>query len=263
MSIEGRNPAFGTFVGELPLVSTVRIAAVAGAEFIVFDGEHGLIELGDLRPAIAMCISLGIDAIVRIPGVESLLLGQALDSGARGILAPNVETREQALRLAERSFFPPMGRRGASFGSLQDGYSGGSLADKIEQANKTTLVICMIESPLGADNVEEIVSVPGIAGCWFGYIDFSVFAGIPGQIEHPLVIDAASRVGAACSKRSKMAGVMTTSAGHLAPYFSRQFNLFAWGSDSFVLREGMRSGIDLCRETLHAACSPVDKRKET
>jgi 2-keto-3-deoxy-L-rhamnonate aldolase RhmA len=258
MTIEGRNPAFGTFVSEVPLVSTVRIAAVAGAEFIVFDGEHGLIELGDLRPAIAMCNSLGIDAIVRISDVESPLLAQALDSGARGILAPNVETREQALRLVERSFFPPMGRRGASFGSSQDGYSGGPLTDKIEKANKTTLVICMIESPLGVDNVEEIVSVPGIAGCWFGYIDFSVFAGIPGQTEHPLVIDAVSRVGTACSQRSKMVGVMTTSAGHLAPYISQQFNLFAWGSDSFVLREGMRSGIDLCRDALHAACSSVN-----
>ena len=257
MMIEGRNPAFGTFVSEVPLVSTVRIAAAAGAEFIVFDGEHGLIELGDLRPAIAMCTSLGIDATVRISDIESPLLAQALDSGARGILAPNIETPEQALRLVERSFFPPMGRRGASFGSSQDGYAGGSLADKIEKANKTTLVICMIESPLGADNVEEIVAVPGIAGCWFGYIDFSLFAGIPGQIEHPLVIDAATRVGAACSQRNKMAGVMTTSAAHLASYISQQFNLFAWGSDSFVLREGMRSGIGLCRDALHAARPPI------
>ena len=156
-----RNLSVGTFIVEVPLVSTVRIAAAAGANFVIFDGEHGTIELEALRSAVAMCRALGIEALVRIPCASTPWIARALDSGARGILAPNVETAAEAAALAEQAYFPPKGRRGAFFSSSQDDYSPGSIATKIDEANRNIILLCMIESPRGTQNVEEIVSNSG------------------------------------------------------------------------------------------------------
>lgn len=248
-----RSFSVGTFIVEVPLLSTVRIAAAAGADFVIFDGEHGTIELEALRSAVAMCRALGLEALVRVPCVSTPWIARALDSGARGILAPNVETAAEAAALVEQAYFPPKGRRGASFNSSQDDYSAGSIAAKIDEANDNIIILCMIESPRGARNVAEIVSTPGIAGCWFGYIDFSIAAGLPGQLDHPDVMQAASRVADACKSHSKVAGVMTTSEEHLSSYLSRGYDVVAWGSDAFVLKQGLTQGMHQCREILSKA----------
>ena len=178
------------------------------------------------------------------------MIRQALDSGAHGILAANVETVDQARQLIDLALFPPQGRRGISFGSAQDDYAGGDIATKARDANHAVSLLCMIESPQGAEAAPEIVALAGIAGCWFGYIDFSSYAGIPGQIDAPLVLSAAHRVGLACSAAGKVAGVMTTSPTHLQPYLDSQFNAIAWGSDAYVLKQGLVAGMDVCRQAM-------------
>ncbi|MBN8993091.1 MAG: hypothetical protein J0H42_33070 [Rhizobiales bacterium] len=232
------------------MLPVVRIATAAGADFIIFDGEHGSVELGDLRAAIAVCRALGTQALVRVPKVDTHWIARALDSGAHGIIAPNIETVAEAERLLEQALFPPLGCRGASFGSAVDDYSGGEIAAKVEGANRNIVVLCMIESPAGLANVEAIAALPGIAGCWFGYIDYSIAAGIPGQTSDPEVLAAAARIARACVSQSKIAGVMTTSVEHLGQYVERGYKVAAWGSDAFVLKHGFKAGFDNCRTAL-------------
>lgn len=248
--LKDRTACFGTFICEMPLQSTVRIAAAAGIEFVIIDGEHGLVELSTLRTAVALCRALRVKALVRVPDCGSSLIRQALDSGAHGILAANVETADQARQLADMALFPPDGSRGVSFGSAQDDYSGGNIAEKMRRQNRDMSLLCMIESPRGAQSVDEIISVAGISGCWFGYIDFSSYAGMPGQVDAPKVLAAAQRVGAACSVAGKVAGVMTTSLQHLQPYIDRHFNAVAWASDAYVLKQGLISGLGACRNAM-------------
>ena len=249
-ALGGRGNAVGTFITEAPLVPAVRIAATAGADFVIFDAEHGSIELGNLRAAVAICRALEVQALVRVPKVDTHWIARALDSGAHGIVAPNIETVAEAERLLQQAMFPPIGRRGASFGSALDDYSGGEIAEKVENANRDIVVICMIESPAGLANVEAIAALPGIAGCWFGYIDYSIAAGIPGQTDHPEVLAAATRIASACVSQVKIAGVMTTSVEHLGQYVERRYNVAAWGSDAFVLKQGFTTGFDNCRKAL-------------
>lgn len=255
----GRERAVGTFITEAPIAASVRIAIAAGAEFLIFDCEHGVIELRELRTAIALCRAARAQALVRIPQIDTHWVAEALDSGAHGIVAPNVETVDEAMRLIEQASFPPAGRRGASFGSAQDDYAGGDIASKVACANRDLIVLCMIESPKGLGNVEAIAALPGIAGCWFGYIDYSIAAGIPGQIDHPDVLAAAERIANACVKQSKIAGVMTTSLGHVEHYLRRSYNVVAWASDVFVLKQGFSAGIESCRTALQAVSSNPER----
>jgi 2-dehydro-3-deoxyglucarate aldolase/4-hydroxy-2-oxoheptanedioate aldolase len=247
MAISEGMPAFGTFVVEQASISTVRIAASAGADFLIFDGEHGPVDPVSMRNAVAVSTMLTVDAFVRVQNVESELLPQSLDAGARGIVIPNVQSVQEARRAVERAKFPPEGQRGAAFGSAQDGYTVGDIAQKVSQANGRTMILCMIESPTGAAHADQIASIDGIDGLWFGYIDFSIAAGIPGQIRHQVVVAAAEQVAAACRRHGKRAGVMVTSAAELATYVERGFDLIAFGSDAFVMKHGFSAGFELCR----------------
>jgi 2-keto-3-deoxy-L-rhamnonate aldolase RhmA len=256
----GRGFAVGTFVAESQLVATTRIVSAAGGDFVIFDCEHGSFELRELRSAIAVCRPRGMQAFVRLPRIDTHWMAKALDAGARGIVAPNVESVAEARRLVEQASFPPEGRRGASFGSSQDEYSGGDVARKVELANRELVVLCMIESPIGLANVDDIVALPGISGCWFGYVDFSIAVGLAGEIDHPEVLAAAERVAKACARQSKMAGVMTTSPDHLERYVSRGYNVAAWGSDVFVLKSGFETGFRSCRNAFQPQNPALEKK---
>jgi 2-keto-3-deoxy-L-rhamnonate aldolase RhmA len=249
MPISDGAPAFGTFIVEQASISTVRIVASAGADFLIFDGEHGPMDLVSMRNAIAVSTVLNVDAFVRVQNVESELLSQSLDAGARGIVIPNVQSVQEARRAIERAKFPPAGQRGAAFGSAQDGYTTGDVALKVSRANGRTMILCMIESPTGAVQADQIASIEGIDGLWFGYIDFSIAAGIPGQVDHPLVVAAAEQVAAACRRPGKRAGVMVTSTAELTRYVERGFDLIAFGSDAFVMKQGFSTGFELCRSS--------------
>ena len=259
MPIRDGTPAFGSFIVEHAGISTVRIAASAGADFLIFDGEHGPMDLISMRNGVAACTMLNVDALVRVPGVESELLPQSLDAGARGIVIPNVQSAKEARRVSERAKFPPVGQRGAAFGSAQDGYTAGDVATKVSQANRRTMILCMIESPIGAAQADQIVAIEGIDGLWFGYIDFSIAAGIPGQISHEAVVDAAEQVAAACRRYGKRAGVMVTSAVELARYVAHGFDLIAFGSDAFVMKQGFSAGFELCRNSFPMSRSNDDE----
>ena len=247
MPISDGAPAFGTFIVEQASISTVRIAASAGADFLIFDGEHGPMDPVSMRNAVAVSTVLNMDAFVRVQNVESDLLPQSLDAGARGIVVPNVQSAQVARRAIERAKFPPTGRRGAAFGSAQDGYTAGDIALKASRANGRTMILCMIESPTGAAQADQIASIEGIDGLWFGYIDFSIAAGIPGQIDHQVVVTAAEQMAAACRRHGKRAGVMVSSAAELVRYAECGFDLIAFGSDAFVMKQGFSTGLELCR----------------
>src|SRR6185503_18705900 len=120
-----------------------------------------------------------------------------------------------AARIVSFTRYPPQGRRGAAFGFAHDDYlSGdkeGDLREKMRAIHERTLVICMIETRAGLENVEAIAAVDGVDVIWLGHFDLTNFLGIPGQFSHPQYRDAVSRIAAAAKKHGKSAGYMAAS----------------------------------------------------
>src|SRR4029079_10104615 len=80
----------------------------------------------------------------------------------------------------------PAGRRGAAFNVAgHDDYSDGDVPGKIAQANARTMVIALVETAVGIENVDAIAAVDGIDVVWLGHFDLTNFMGIPGQFDHP------------------------------------------------------------------------------
>ena len=226
----------GTMVFEFFTPGIARICANAGAEFVMYCMEHTGIGFETLKPQFALCRALGVAPLVRVPATEYHFVARALDCGALGVMVPLVDTREQAERIVSFTRYPPQGRRGAAFGFAHDDYQGGDLLDKMRAIHERTLVICMIETRAGLENVEAIAAVPGVDVLWLGHFDLTNFLGIPAQFSHPMYRDAVQRIVEAAKKHGKSAGYMAASVELGREYLGHGYRMIATGTDQGLLQ---------------------------
>ncbi len=237
--------AFGSMVFEFFTPGMPRLLANAGAEFALYCMEHTGVSYETLKPQFALCRALGVVPLVRVPGTEYDLIARALDCGALGVMVPLVDTAEQAEFIVSCTRYPPAGgRRGAAFGFAHDDYEGGDVVEKMKRIHERTLVIAMIETKAGLENVDAIAAVPGVDVLWLGHFDLSNFLGIPGEFSHPVFQDAIRRIVGAAKKHGKAAGYMAASAALGGEYLAHGFRMLATGTDQGMLQEATRAMLD-------------------
>jgi 2-dehydro-3-deoxyglucarate aldolase/4-hydroxy-2-oxoheptanedioate aldolase len=242
--------SIGTMVFEFPTTGIGRIAAEAGAEFVIFDMEHTGWSIETIRGLIATSRAADLAPMVRVPATEYNLISRPLDVGAMGIMVPMVESGEQAQKIVDSAKYPPRGRRGAAFGVAHDDYTGGDIIAKMASANEEILLIAQIETAKGIENVDAIAGVDGIDCLWIGHFDLTNFLGIPGQFTHPTYLDAVQRVLDACNKHGKAPGIMcgdvATGQGQLA----QGFRAMAYSGDLWIYQNALREGISALRASM-------------
>ncbi len=163
--------ALGTMAFEFCTTGLSRIAAAAGAEFIIFDMEHTGWSIETIRMLMATARAADLEPFVRVPATQYHFLARALDIGAMGTMVPMVESEEQARLVVDSTKYPPTGHRGAAFGIAHDDYQDGDVTEKIETANRELMVIVQIETAKGLENVEDIAAVEGVDVLWIGQTD--------------------------------------------------------------------------------------------
>jgi 2-dehydro-3-deoxyglucarate aldolase/4-hydroxy-2-oxoheptanedioate aldolase len=164
-------------------------------------------------------------------------------------LVPLVDPGELAMFIVTCTRYPPAGgRRGAAFGFAHDDFEGGDVVQKMGMIHERTLVIAMIETQAGLENVDAIAAVPGVDVLWLGHFDMSNFLGIPGQFSHPTFQDAIKRIVGAANKHGKSAGYMAASAELGREYLGHGFRMIATGTDQGMLLEATRAMLDGMRQ---------------
>jgi 2-dehydro-3-deoxyglucarate aldolase/4-hydroxy-2-oxoheptanedioate aldolase len=241
------GPVFGSMVFEFFTPGIARICANAGAEFVMYCMEHTGIGFETLKPQFALCRALGVAPLVRVPATEYHFVARALDCGALGVMVPLVDTAEQAQRIVSFTRYPPKGRRGAAFGFAHDDYQPGDVVEKMRAIHSRTLVICMIETRAGLDNVDAIAAVDGVDVLWLGHFDLTNFLGIPGQFSHPQYRDAVKRIAAAAAQHGKSAGYMAASIELGREYLGQGYRMIATGTDQGLLQNAMAGMFDSWR----------------
>lgn len=239
--------ALGTMIFEFATTGVARIAANAGAEFVIFDLEHTGWSLETLRTLMATAGGADLVPMARVPATEYHFLARSLDVGARGLMIPMVESVEQAQKIVQSAKYPPVGRRGAAFGVAHDGYKGGDLAECMRAANDATMLIAQIETARGVEHAEAIATVPEIDVLWIGQYDLTNSLGIPGQFDHPKCITATAHVLAAARRQGKAAGIMIMDpqAGQAA--LADGFRMVAYGGDLWLYQRALREGLAAIR----------------
>ena len=242
--------AFGSMVFEFFTPAMPQLLKNAGAEYVLYCMEHTGASFETLKPQFALSRALGVVPLARVPGTEYDFIARALDTGALGVMVPLVDTAEQAKFIVSCTRYPPAGgRRGAAFGFAHDDYEGGDVVEKMKMIHERTLVIAMIETKLGLENVDAIAAVPGVDVLWLGHFDLTNFLGIPAQFSHPQYRDAVKRIAAAAKKHGKSAGYMAADADLGREYLGHGYRMIATGTDQALLQNSISRLIGSWKKT--------------
>ena len=168
--------------------SSVELAALCGVKAMVLDDEHFTFDDRQLVSMIKAAHCRGAACLVRVHDKSKPAIGRILDMGADGIVAPQVESYEEALEIVRAAKYSPMGNRG--FCSIAPGADfgyGHSASEYAEEANKRSVVGIMVETKGAVDDLDKILSIEGLDYVSVGPSDISASYGLPGQYDHPVV----------------------------------------------------------------------------
>ena len=210
-----------------------------GLDFVIFDMEHGRCDLALLSEMIASCRGSGIFPMARVPDVNFSPLSRTLDIGARGVMVPRVETRQQAEDIVSQLKYAPQGKRGVALGIAHDFYRAGT-ADFFEQANEEIAIFLLLETEKAFESLDEIVSVPGVDVAWMGHYDLTVSMGIPAQFDHPRFLAAMDSLVASCQKFGVASGFLPPTPESAVHWIDKGFRAISLGSDIGVFLDGVR-----------------------
>ena len=185
----------------------VRMAKTAGFGLAWIDLEHSSISIDCAVQIIASAADLGLEAWVRVPERDYGVIGRLLDGGATGIVAPRVETAEEAQKVVNAVRFPPRGQRSQTALLPQAQYRRMSAAELMRCADLATTVHILIESAEGVRNAGAIAAVDGVDILHVGMNDLSVDLGHVDHLRHADMLDACKHVIAAAHGRGKLAVV--------------------------------------------------------
>jgi 2-keto-3-deoxy-L-rhamnonate aldolase RhmA len=233
------NVVVGQMVLEFFTPGIGPILAECGMEFVIFDMEHGRCDIPLLAEMIASSRGSNIVPLARVPDISYRPLSRVLDLGARGVMVPRVETKDQAEQIVEEIKYAPRGRRGVALGVAHDLYRAGGAAF-FEDANEASAVILLLETEKAFENLDEILSVPGLDVAWMGHYDLTVSMGIPAQFEHPRFLAAMDALVASCRQHNVAPGFLPPSPEAAIHWVKKGFRVISLGSDIGVFMKGLR-----------------------
>jgi 2-dehydro-3-deoxyglucarate aldolase/4-hydroxy-2-oxoheptanedioate aldolase len=247
---------FGQMILELFTPGIGPMLAACGLDFIIYDMEHGRCEIQLLAAMIASCRGTGITALARVPDLNTAPLSRVLDLGAQGVMIPRVETRAQMERAVAELKYAPEGRRGVALGVAHDLYHPGG-PEFFAQANRETAIIAIVETARAFENLDEIVSVPGLDVAWMGHYDLTVSMGIPAEFDHPRFLGAMDTLLETCRRHNVAAGFLPATPEDTARWIGKGLRAISLASDIGLFMTALRgfhqAVIERCGSGLGAA----------
>ncbi|MBY6366489.1 HpcH/HpaI aldolase family protein [Rhodococcoides corynebacterioides] len=226
-------------------VSTEWLAHL-GWDYLCLDLQHGLIGYdGMLRGLTAVDAARGPAGLVRVEANDRTYIGKALDAGARGVIVPLIDTAEDAALAVSYSRYPPVGVR--SYGPMRSQLRVGPLP---AEADDAVVVLAMIETPEGLENVEHICAVPGLDGIYVGPSDLRIAVGgsSPADSSVDEVFDAALvRIADAAAAAGIACGIHTPSGEVAARRLTQGFTFATVASDLTHLKAASEAHLAAAR----------------
>ena len=195
--IKSGRPTVGAWL-QLPSPDVAEIIGRSGYDWAAVDMEHGAMSrnvLPDLFRALECGSTL---PFVRVAEAGRENIKAALDSGARGLILPMIETAEQLELAMAWAHYPPKGCRGVGYCRANE---HGRRFDEYLAESADIFMVAQIEHTKAVDNLEDILALPGLDAIMVGPYDLSGSMGITGQLNHPAMAEAMNRI-AALAKRA-------------------------------------------------------------
>jgi 4-hydroxy-2-oxoheptanedioate aldolase len=224
----------------IPDPSLYELTSLYGFDFIWTDLEHHGTHLESVSQMIrATRVGNRTDVMVRPGKGEFMRMGRMLELGAHGIMYPRCDNADEAREVVRWSKFGPLGCRGFDGSGADNPYCDTPFADYIRQANEETWVVIQIEDPKALEHVDEIASVEGVDVVMLGPADFSILAGVPGQLTHPKVLEAIAKVKAAADRHGKAWGTPGLNPQRMRELLDQGARWMALGADLIWVKQGL------------------------
>lgn len=234
-----REAQIGVWVG-LADPYCAELAANAGFDWLLLDGEHAPNDLRSLLGQLQAVAPYACQVVIRPPVGDPVLIKQLLDIGAQTLLVPMVETAEQAQGLVAAMHYPPHGIRGVG-ASLARASRWNGIPGYLDEADAQMCLLVQVESVRGLENLDAIAAVEGVDGIFIGPADLSASMGHRGAPGHPAVVAAIEDGIARIRRAGKAAGILATDEARARRYLELGCAFVAVGVDTSLLMRAMKA----------------------
>src|SRR5690348_15115994 len=231
----------------IPSGFSAEVMAQCGWDSVTVDMQHGVQDYLSMVQCFQAMQAHPITPLVRVPWNEPGIIGKCLDGGAMGIICPMVNTAAEAKALADACLYPPAGKR--SNGPIRAAMYGEASSYQAT-ANNEILVVPMIETQAGIDNIDEILSVPGISGIYIGPSDMGLALGMIPILdrEEPVIMEIYDRLLDSCKRHGKFAGLHNGTAAYAARMIQKGFRFTTIANDSGLMARAAREAVQATRK---------------
>jgi 4-hydroxy-2-oxoheptanedioate aldolase len=217
----------------------VEMLGYSGLHWVFIDCEHGAMSEESVEDMVRAAEISGITPIVRPPGDDPHVMLRFLDLGAHGLIIPHIETKEAAEAAVRNTKYYPLGERGVGRVRWSKWGTAGKEGELLALANEWTMIIVLIESAKGVDNLPAILSVKGIDAILIGPSDLSQSLGLPCQYTHPKVREYVDRILDTCVAAKKPVA-MGFNSGEEARKFIKRGGSMVYINDNFLVQNACR-----------------------
>lgn len=190
---------------ETPSQAACEIGALVGYQLMLLDMEHGVLSVEAADRLIPHGKGLGLTVYSRVAAPERVPIQYALDSGADGVIVPQIRNAQHAREATAFAKYPPLGTRGIGFSRTMD--YGETPPDFVDTENRRTKCYAMIETPGALAEVEAIVALDTVDGLFMGPFDLSLTRGRGPFQSTPEDEADARRIGEAAAAAGKHWGM--------------------------------------------------------
>ena len=216
-----------------------EIAVHCGIDWVIVDAEHGHMDWRDIVEHIRAAVRSNTVVLVRISNIDEGIIKRVLDIGADGIVVPHIESAADWKKALSYARYPPAGIRG--IGAERATKWGSNFTQHVKDADEHLLMIPIIESVNGGDNIDEIIAVEVTEIIFFGPADYSASAGYAGEWEGKGIAAIIDSVKNKIVAAGKNCGVMATSKDDLNHRYRQGFRMLSIGADAGLLLKTIKS----------------------
>ena len=213
-----------------------EIFSMIGLDFLGIDMEHAPISLSSAQSLIARSQANGTPCLPRPVSHSNDFFKPLLDSGADGLIVQMVNNKSDVDRIVNCLKYPPIGQR--TYGVNRAHGYGLNFEKYLKDWNDTSILIVQVESKEAIENIEEIISNKNVDGVMIGPYDLSGSYGYPGNVDHPLVLDACKKVIDSCFRHNKSCGTQISKVdkSSINRLFECGYSYIILSSDLFILK---------------------------
>ncbi|MDD3415555.1 MAG: aldolase/citrate lyase family protein [Lachnospiraceae bacterium] len=215
-------------------------------DWLWFEMEHTVMSEESVLAMLQATNGSEVTTVVRVPWNDKTMIKRILDTGTDGILVPLIRTKSDAEDAVRAIKYPPLGERGAGVARAQ--CYGLHIDEYMSTANEEVLTILMIEHIDAVNNIEEILSVPGVDSVMIGALDLSGSMGILGQTNDPKLEEAIQKVLKASKKFGISCGIVAFDPKQAKERIKQGFTNIAAGMDVLFLSSAAKNILEQVKD---------------